>query len=213
MSSENKKLKVYENRMNTMDIYKRVLENVIKMLINRNVLDAAKEKEHQEMLFNKIDHNLMFRIKSDYGKEDYLVKFFTQKFTTINKIPGINDLFSQNKKVNKIIVVRDAAVKAKKQFLEFDQTEIFDEKDLMIDKVSHFLVPKHRVLSNEESANFLKEYNLTRKELAKIKLNDPIARYYKMQVGDIVEITRSSNTTIQSRFYRVVVKAPLVKSK
>ena len=183
MSSEKVKIEIYENRMNTIDIYKKVLENVVKMLINRNVLDKSKEVAHREKLATKIDHNLMFLIKSDYGKDDYLLKFFTQKLTTINKIPGINDLFSQNKKVNKIIVVRDASVKAKKQFLEFDQTEIFDEKDLMIDKVSHFLVPHHRVLSGEESAEFLKEYNLTRKELAKIKLNDPIARYYKMQVG------------------------------
>lgn len=68
------------------------------------------------------------------------------------------------------------------------QTFMFNE--LMYIPVDHFLVPKHIGLTKEESNEHLRSNNLTMDQMQKIKIYDPICKYYNFEVGTIVKIVR-----------------------
>jgi len=69
----------------------------------------------------------------------------------------------------------------------------------------HFLVPEHTKLTEEETKAILEEYNVSKDELPKILLSDPAIQSLKPEYGDVIKITRESQTNTQSIFYRVVV--------
>lgn len=71
--------------------------------------------------------------------------------------------------------------------------------------LKHGLVPKHEVLSEDELKALLERYNITKGQLPKILVNDPVVKKIKAKVGDVVRITRESKTAGKSVVYRVVV--------
>jgi len=70
--------------------------------------------------------------------------------------------------------------------------------------VEHILIPEHKKLNEEDSEKILKKFNISRKQLPKIKANDPAILKFEPKKGDIIEIIRESPTTGKSLFYRVV---------
>jgi DNA-directed RNA polymerase I, II, and III subunit RPABC1 len=87
----------------------------------------------------------------------------------------------------------------------FPNTEIFKTNELMINIVDHVLVPKHTLLSTDDSKKVLEEYNARKRDMPKILKSDAIAKYYNMPVGRICRITRNSETSGESFYYRLVV--------
>lgn len=71
--------------------------------------------------------------------------------------------------------------------------------------VKHILIPEHKKLSDEETEKILKKYNVSNKQLPRIKLNDPAILELNPKRGDIIEIIRDSPTTGKSIFYRIVL--------
>lgn len=71
--------------------------------------------------------------------------------------------------------------------------------------MKHGLVPKHEILSEEELQYLLKRYNITKGQLPKILITDPVVKKIKAKVGDVLKITRESKTAGKTVVYRVVV--------
>lgn len=86
----------------------------------------------------------------------------------------------------------------------------FFDKELMYNPTKHYLVPKHEVLSDEERRKFLEENKLKATQLPilkyinsigmpsekdKVKVIDPIVKYYGFLPGQIVKITRENFIT------------------
>lgn len=69
----------------------------------------------------------------------------------------------------------------------------------------HDLVPKHILLSTEESESVLKRYGIESRQLPKIHVTDPAAKEIGAKVGDILKVVRKSPTAKQSIFYRLVI--------
>ena len=69
----------------------------------------------------------------------------------------------------------------------------------------HRLVPKHTKLSDKEKEELLGAYQITNKELPKIKKNDPAIASLEVKEGDVIKIVRPSLTSGESIFYRGVV--------
>lgn len=69
----------------------------------------------------------------------------------------------------------------------------------------HESVPKHVLLSPEESEVVLKRYGIDAPQLPKIHVNDPAAKEIEAKVGDIIKVIRKSPTAKQSIFYRLVI--------
>ena len=72
------------------------------------------------------------------------------------------------------------------------------------DVLTHQLVPKHEILSEDETEQMLKEFKLTKDQLPKILITDPCVKRINGKEGDVIKITRKSPTAGVSVFYRMV---------
>ena len=75
----------------------------------------------------------------------------------------------------------------------------------MVDVSQHDLVPEHTVVSEDDLAAVLDEYDIERTDLPKIKRTDP-ALPDDAEVGDVIEVVRDSRTTDQAVVYRLVIE-------
>ncbi len=66
-------------------------------------------------------------------------------------------------------------------------------------------VPKHEILNPEEKTELLKKLNITLKQLPRMKEEDPGVKAVGAKHGDVVRITRKSQTAGEYFYYRVVV--------
>ena len=74
------------------------------------------------------------------------------------------------------------------------------------DIAQHELVPIHVILSENEKNHILTKYNIEPNKLPKILTTDPVALAIGAKSGEIVKITRESDTAKESIAYRLVVE-------
>jgi DNA-directed RNA polymerase subunit H len=74
-----------------------------------------------------------------------------------------------------------------------------------IDVLKHKLVPKHRILSENEKEELLKKYNVSLDKLPKILITDPVVKALNAKIGDVIEIERDFEG-FKSIYYRVVTE-------
>jgi len=71
---------------------------------------------------------------------------------------------------------------------------------------SHHLVPLHEVMKSQDVEELLKKFECTVNDLPKIKDTDPMVLRIGARAGDVLRITRRSNTAGEAKYYRVVVR-------
>lgn len=90
--------------------------------------------------------------------------------------------------------------------------ELFSIENLQINILKHELQPNKFILfTNEEKVELLEKNNWEEDNLPKIKITDPIARYYNAKIGQIFKIIRTSmvgrnKTSSQGIYYRIVTE-------
>ena len=118
--------------------------------------------------------------------------------------------FVNENQCNSVIFIYKSSITifAKNEFEKMSndniQIELFSESQLEYNITKHILVPKHKLLSQEEKQNVLKSLRCELKSLPVITVNDPISRYYNFKRGQLIEITRKSPTNGVYILYRVV---------
>ena len=74
--------------------------------------------------------------------------------------------------------------------------QIFSIDNLIRNITNHELVPKMRIISEEEKEKIKKKYNIeNNSNMPLILKSDPVAMFYGIKSGDFVEITRTSETS------------------
>jgi DNA-directed RNA polymerase subunit H len=71
--------------------------------------------------------------------------------------------------------------------------------------LEHKMVPRHELVEEDELKKILSDYNIEKEQMPKIRESDPAARAIQAKVGDIVRITRESQTAGKAIFYRLVI--------
>lgn len=81
------------------------------------------------------------------------------------------------------------------------------EEELPFKITDHHLVPKHELVTPDESAEILKRYNASPHEFPFFLSTDAAAKSIGAKPGDFVKVTRSSETAGETVYYRYVVEA------
>ena len=82
--------------------------------------------------------------------------------------------------------------------------EFFEFDEVVINITEHELVPKHEPLTEEEKAEVLARYSVKETQLPRILRTDPVAKYLGVRPGQILKITRKSDTAGSYVTYRLV---------
>ena len=75
---------------------------------------------------------------------------------------------------------------------------------MKIDIQDHMLVPTHEIMTEEEIADEFSDVEYDFKNLPKIKSDDPVVKAIEAKPGDILRITRESQTAGVFVTYRIV---------
>ena len=117
------------------------------------------------------------------------------------------------KKDNLIIITEDEpndSILSKVKYL-YDHDGIFviihNIKRLQYNMLEHSLVPKCDVLTNQEKADFMNEYNVNNPvlQLPEISRFDPQALVMCIRPGEIAKFTRESITSLEADYYRICI--------
>ena len=73
--------------------------------------------------------------------------------------------------------------------------------------LNHKLVPKHKIISEEEKNELLKKYEITPEQLPRILDTDPVSKYIGAMPGQIIKIIRKSHTAKEAIAFRIVVES------
>lgn len=70
----------------------------------------------------------------------------------------------------------------------------------------HYLVPKFRLLTEEEAKELEKKLKTKLELLPHILASDPVAKYLNAKPGSVIEFIRESPTAGKAVYYRYVVR-------
>lgn len=71
--------------------------------------------------------------------------------------------------------------------------------------LEHVLVPKHEIVPQDQVQELLAKHGLKLKKLPRLLSDDPAVMAIDAQRGDLLKITRKSQTAGESIYFRVVV--------
>ncbi|KCV72655.1 hypothetical protein, variant [Fonticula alba] len=189
----------------------RVRRTVFQMLNDRGysvtnadlnmTLDAFR-KEHPRV--DDFDRSSLNMIVKHQDKADTIVVFFVDRLRA-ETFKNFHEKVIINNTNRAIIVQRDSPTSPvlRQVEAEGDRYELFMEVDLVINIIQHKLVPEHKPLNEEEKRQLLSRYGLKQEQLPRIVRNDPVARYFGLRRGQVIKITRASETAGRYVTYRI----------
>ena len=155
-------------------------------------------------------------IECDNKKEDKkeLIKYILTRVRVANLKTLISELIEYEKiKTNDdiIFIVKDKINNLESFYNLFNGflksnnifVQIFSIDNLIINITKHELVPDMRIVSKDEEKDIKKKYNIENNSNIPIILtSDPSAMFYGIKSGDLVEITRTSESSGKYISYR-----------
>lgn len=195
--------------MSTRDYISQSLETLIEMLQDRRINTGITPKNANELIGSNTSY-FEFIIESEKSEQYISTKikiiyYIPSKFkwADVKKSFEDEDLYDLY-----ILVVRDALTQNNTKFIEALRpkpvVQIFELKRLQVNISKHSLVPKHELITDlKEEEEIIKQYCLKSKnQLPIILKSDAMAKYLNLKTGDIIRITRTSETSGQYVEYR-----------
>ena len=174
-------------------MHNRVLENFNQMLMDRGYNTKVTFDEEYQLVNSDILVCMLIHDNLDSKKATSVIKEMEKRKLS----QCINVCSSKNKNVDKVVSYDIVDPKY--------TVEIFEKNSLLINITKHVLVPKHRILNDTERQELFERYHiLDNSQLPKMLTTDPIARYYGLKKGQVVEIIRNEDIN-KHVSYRIVV--------
>ena len=188
---------------NSREIVQVVLENLLKMLERRKLINSWKDELKTINDFTKTTFDIKLKDKNMLS-----IYHLTTKLSSIVQGTPLNDFLSNNIDIPKIVVCREPQKKVLSQIIkDFKNVEFFIETEMLEDLPSKVFIPEHQLLNADEKKELLTKF--LEHDLAKIFSTDVMARYYGGKVGDIFRIVRPSITSGKNIIYRRVINGPI----
>jgi DNA-directed RNA polymerase subunit H (RpoH/RPB5) len=204
--------KIFQLEKNIEDIRKTVLTNIIKMFVERKLINPENEQtEIDSVTTNPTDDNIYIINIDNYTDEidkTYIVKLLNQKISGLSKQSNVSEFLNKYQGRQKLLVIKSITPKLSSQIKNnYVKSEVFVENELMINLIENILIPKYEILfpESEQYKEFYDQYQCKKRNIPKLYIDDPMAKYYNLKKGDIVRVIRPSETTAESPFYRLVI--------
>jgi DNA-directed RNA polymerase subunit H (RpoH/RPB5) len=178
-----------------------VLKTLCRILIERKYTESNITDIYNKIINSLNEDELLFTLDN----KKYGIKFISTFLTTIKKEVSIENFLNKNSDAHKFIIINKLSDRAIKQILEYQSTEVFTMSELLIVIIDHHLVPNHHLLTEDEKSKYFLEFNHHPRDMKKILLNDPVAKFYGAKVGDMFKIIRPSITSGKEVDYRLVI--------
>ena len=191
----------------------KVRKTVIEMLGDRNYIIPESEKisfdEFSIKFKNKSMDIYIDNTNENLGK---VYVYFHNENKTISKL-DLKNLFNkivenyQDEEIKLIILLKE---KGNGSILKeinkevYKNVEIFMNKNMIFNITHHEFVPKHSILTENETDELLDKYSTTLNKLPKIYKSDPVAKYYGMKPNQVCKIIRRSPEVGDYIYYRLV---------
>lgn len=202
---------VYKSRLNMLELMKMQGYNVDEYNgFSINEVNTMKLNNQLDMILEKYTEDDDTKRKPKIYIRYYLAKSLRPQ----NLQEMIDDLFNIEEVLQKhdtlFIVVKDEVNETLLNTLKhiWEQDKIFiviqNLKRQQFNILKHTLVPPHRVLSNTETAQIKKRYNVMNdNQFPDISRFDPVAQAIGIRPGQVCEIIRPSKTAISAPYYRI----------
>jgi DNA-directed RNA polymerase subunit H (RpoH/RPB5) len=182
----------------------RALAVIKTMLIARNF-----KIEQPEPLGSPVDDTRMY----NFG--GVLVIFSEKNRVSDSNLTSYIKFASENNYTNGTVVISqipssESVLNSVRKYISKDENpllQIFDIRNIQVDKSLHVKVPRHRILTSNEASQLEVRFNISkpRDQLPWIDSQDPMAKWIGERPGDIVEIIRFSESAGASSYYRYCV--------
>ncbi|KAL4402720.1 DNA-directed RNA polymerases II 24 kDa polypeptide (RNA polymerase II subunit 5) [Malassezia pachydermatis] len=156
-----------------------------------------------------VDRNrLNFFTQHKDRPEDRLFVFYSmERNVGVKTMRQFINILEEKNITRGIIIWSDKMTSAAKKVIDAMRLQLvledFEEAFLLVNITHHQLVPKHEVLTAEEKTALLQRYRLKDSQLPRIQQSDPVARYFGLTRGQVVKITRPSETSGRYCSYRI----------
>lgn len=178
----------------------RSLETLKSMLTARGIKD-----DKFEPVGNPMNETRMYTFGG------VLIIFSEKTRVTVQELGNIINFVSENKYTGGVIIV--TPTKPSESVLDLVREhisnkdnqliQIFYQSHLNFDISKHRKVPKHRVLTEEETQAMMKEFNLADvTKIPKIDSQDAMAKWIGARPGNVVEVTGMCLASGENRRYR-----------
>ncbi|EGD76324.1 hypothetical protein PTSG_01026 [Salpingoeca rosetta] len=180
-------------------------------LVTQDMMEMPYDR-WEEMHGDKIRRELSYYVRKDSGDPTGLLVYFpVEPDVSTVLIKSLHERITKENSKRVIIVYRGKLAGAARKAMEVLKDsgfvfEVFTEAELAINVTRHRLVPKHDVLTEAEKQQLLDRYSITPDKLPIMQEVDPIARYFGLSHGQVVRITRTSETAGRYVTYRIVMR-------
>jgi DNA-directed RNA polymerase subunit H len=178
--------------------------------------------DYEDFSINEIDamftnNQLDMLVKGEESDKKIYIKYYLGKMVRPANIQEmVDDLFNLEVILTKddtlFIIIKedmnDTLINELKHIWEKDGIFIVIQniKRLQFNILDHVLVPNHRVMKNSEISEIMKKYNISdMQQFPDISRFDPVAQVIGLRPGKVCEITRTSKTAIEAKYYRVCI--------
>jgi len=204
---------MYKSRKTVLDLMKKQGYNTEEYEnFSITEVNAMYTNNQLDMLLEKKEENPETKRKAKIYISYYMGK--TLRPSNIQEM--IDDLFTLEETLTKqdtlMIIIKDDMNDTMTSLLKhiWEQEEILiviqSIRRLQFNILENVLVPDHRILSTAEVDVVKKQYNITENtQFPDISRFDPVAQIIGIRPGQICEITRSSKTAIQGKYYRICI--------
>ena len=181
-----------------MDNYRKIYYTTLEMLIERDY-NMEKYVKNGKIAFE--DDELHDKIIVTSPKGDKVSVFFFNEKMGVNEIKELFETLINEKVTHVIFITKNKLTSyAKKEMNNLGKNieiEIFYNHEMVSNITKHVLVPKHELLTEEETVLFFKKIG---KKIPHIKKSDKVCRYYNGKIDQVFRIYRKKEL-----YYRIVV--------